>query len=48
MLRVYEAYADLWNADTQDTEYSRGKLDQKLKQICGDYFVPWEERYGGT
>lgn len=46
MGRVYEEYADLWNADTHDTEYSRAKLDEKLRQICGEYFVPWEERYG--
>lgn len=46
MLRVYEQYADIWNADTKDTEYSRAALDAKLKQICGEYFLPWEERYG--
>ena len=45
---VYAEYADLWNADTHDTEYSRAKLDEKLTQICGEYFVPWEKRYGGN
>jgi len=45
MLRVYEEYADIWNADSKDTEYSRELLDRKLAQICGEYFVPWEERY---
>ena len=46
MLRVYEEYADIWNSDTIDTEYSRGKLDMKLRQICGEHFEPWEVRYG--
>lgn len=46
MLRVYEEYADIWNRDTADTEFSRDKLDQKLRQICGEYFKPWEVRYG--
>ena len=42
---IFEEYADLWNGDTADTEYSRAKLDAKLRQICGDQFVEWEERY---
>lgn len=46
MLRVYEEYADIWNSDTADTEFSREKLDKKLRQICGEYFQPWEVRYG--
>lgn len=25
--------------------YSKGKLDQRLKQICGEHFIPWDERY---
>lgn len=25
--------------------YTQDKLDQKLKEICGEHFVPWEERY---
>lgn len=47
VLGVYEEYTDLWNSDTKDTEYSRAALDAKLAQICGEYFVPWDERYGG-
>lgn len=43
--KVYGDYADMWNSDTADTEYSREKMDQKLAQICGEYFAPWEERY---
>ena len=42
---VYSEYADLWNADDADTEYSRAALDAKLKQIFGDDFHPWEVRY---
>lgn len=41
----YAEFADLINADTDDQDYSWSKLDKKLKQICGDYFVPFEERY---
>ena len=32
--------------DTKDMEYTKTKLDQRLRQICGEHFVPWEERYG--
>lgn len=46
MLGIYEEYADLWNSDTADTEYSRAALDAKLKQIFGDDVQTWEERYG--
>jgi hypothetical protein len=42
----YCEYADMINADTADQEYSWATLDRKLQQICGEYFVPWEERYG--
>ena len=41
----YSEFADLINADTDDQDYSWSKLDKKLKQICGPYFVPFEERY---
>ena len=41
----YSEFADLINADTDDQDYSWTVLDKKLKQICGDYFVPFEERY---
>lgn len=27
--------------------YSKDKLDQRLKMICGKHFVPWDQRYGG-
>lgn len=42
---VYSEYADLWNEDANDTEYARAKLDEKLRQIFGDDFHPWEVRY---
>lgn len=31
-----------------DYVYTREKVDQRLKQICGDKFDPWEVRYGET
>lgn len=38
-LLVEDAKAD------QEYIYTREKVDARLKQICGDNFVPWEERY---
>ena len=35
--------------DQKDDEkfvYTRGVIDRRLKKICGENFVPWEERYG--
>lgn len=46
---VFKEYAEMTIEDAKDDkgiEYTRSKLDQKLKQICGQYFRPWEERYG--
>ena len=46
---VFDEYADMALEDGQtdkDIEYTKGKLDRALKSICGDWFVPWEERYG--
>ena len=42
---LYEEAADLWNGDTYDTEFTRAKIDERLKQIFGDDFHPWEQRY---
>lgn len=45
---LFDEYAGAWNDemdDTKDAEYARDKLDAKLKQIYGDKFVPWAERY---
>ena len=33
-------------ADDPEIVYTRAKVDQKLEQILGDRFVPWEARYG--
>lgn len=46
---AYDEYADLIIEDAKiekDLDYAKGKIDMKLKQILGDYFEPWEERYG--
>lgn len=40
--------ADLMFSDMQDDAefvYSREKIDRRLKEFCGEYFVEWEERY---
>ncbi len=42
---AYGEWADLWNGDTKDKEFAEAKMDRALKQICGPYFAPWEERY---
>ena len=25
--------------------YTKDKLDERLKKICGEHFVPWDQRY---
>lgn len=45
MVEIYGDYADIWNEDTKDVEYSKAHMDAALKQIYGDAFVPWEVRY---
>ena len=42
---IFAEYADIWNGDDPDTEFARAKLDEKLRQIFGDDFQPWEVRY---
>lgn len=40
--------ADLMFTDMKDDDefiYSREKIDRRLKEFCGEYFSPWEERY---
>lgn len=38
--------ADLIMEDTNDTEYSRTKIDNELRGIVGEEnFTPWDERY---
>ena len=46
---VFKEYAKMTLEDAKDDkaiEYTKTKLDRKLKEITGDYFKPWEERYG--
>lgn len=46
--KVFDEYSDLILSDTKDDpglEYTREKVDRRLKQIMGEHFVPWEERY---
>lgn len=46
---VFKEYAEMTIEDAKDDkaiEYTKSKLDRKLEQICGEYFKPWEERYG--
>lgn len=31
----------------RELTYTRESIDRKLKEICGKYFQPWEERYNG-
>lgn len=45
MIDLYGKYADIWNNDTKDVEYGKATMDAALKQIYGDLFVPWDERY---
>jgi hypothetical protein len=26
-------------------DYTKGKVDEKLKELLGDDFIPWEKRY---
>lgn len=49
MREVVNEIADVMLADQKDDEkfaYTRGVVDRRLKKICGENFVPWEERYG--
>ena len=31
--------------DDKECVYAKAKVDQKLQQICGKHFLPWDERY---
>ena len=49
MRDVVNEIADVVLKDQKDDEkfaYTRGMVDRRLKKICGENFVPWEERYG--
>lgn len=53
--RLLTAYQTAWNEyasmviedsdSDRSIEYTRAKTDEKLRQICGEWFQPWEERY---
>lgn len=46
---VFKEYAEMTIEDAKDDkaiEYTKSKIDRKLEQICGEYFKPWEVRYG--
>ncbi len=52
--RAYQAALDGMSSllledqkDDAEYEYTKAKVDQRLKEICGDNFEPWEKRYGG-
>lgn len=45
MVQMYGQYADIWNGDTSDVEYSKAAMDRALEQIYGDEFMPWDKRY---
>lgn len=31
--------------DDKELWHTKDTLDRRMKQICGEHFVPWEERY---
>lgn len=55
LVQFHEAYqrrcnqiAEITITDAKDDktiDYTKGKIDGQLKEILGDAFVPWEERY---
>lgn len=47
--KVFAEYAEMTIADSKDDKelwYTKTKMDAKLKEVCGENFSPWEERYG--
>lgn len=47
---LWPVFSDIrWEDGQQDKDevYSKGVLDREMKKICGQYFAPWEQRYGG-
>ena len=40
-----DEFTDIWNADTDDCEYTMVKQDERLKELCGKYWIPYTERY---
>lgn len=47
--KVFLEYAGMAITDSKDDKelwYTKEKVDVKLKEVCGEHFCPWEERYG--
>lgn len=47
-VRISHEIADMTLDDARDDrslEYTKAKLDARLKELLGDAFIPWEERY---
>ena len=45
---TFTKYAELTISDAKaDKEiwYTKAKVDERLRQICGEHFVCWEDRY---
>ena len=45
---VYNSMAKMALDDAKSDKeiaYTKAKVDERLKEICGQYFCPWEERY---
>ena len=43
---IWDEYQALINGDSADCEYAFAKMDEALKDACGEYYAPREERYG--
>ena len=43
---MYAEYNECLENQTE-SDYKREDIDRRLRQICGDKAVPWEERYDG-
>ena len=49
LAEVVDDYMDLFKEDLADDKemvYSRAKLEEELKEHCGKFYAPEEERYG--
>lgn len=44
---LYKEFCEIWNADAKDRIYAITKLDQRLREVCGDAYDPIEKRYEG-
>lgn len=51
MDKFAEVYNDMARMALEDAEtdreiaYTKAKVDARMREICGKYFCPWEERY---